>query len=78
MCCPLAERQIVPIRKDMVMSHLCKIVYAFSWTAFLCFSKLAGAQTPAAPLAKTAAKAAAQAPAKPAAAKPAPLGSARN
>jgi len=57
----------------MVMSHLCKIVYAFSWTAFLCFASLAGAQTPAAPLAKTPAKAAAQAPAKPAAAKPAPL-----
>jgi len=55
------------------MSHLCKIVYAFSWTAFLCFASLAGAQTPAAPPAKTPAKAAAQAPAKPAAAKPAPL-----
>ena len=55
------------------MSHLCKIVYAFSWTAFLCFASLAGAQTPAEPLAKTPAKVAAQAPAKPAAAKPAPL-----
>src|SRR5467141_4170147 len=55
------------------MRHLHKTVYAFGWTAFLCFASLAGAQTPPAPVAKTPEKAAAQEPAKPAAAKPAPL-----
>jgi zinc protease len=51
------------------MRHLHETVYAFGWTAFLCFASLAGAQTPPAPPARTPAKATGQAPAKPAAAK---------
>src|SRR6267378_5114772 len=72
-CCPLAERQIAPIRKDLMMRHFYKIVQAFGGTAFLFFASLAGAQTPPASLPKTPPKASAQAAAKPAAAKPAAL-----